>query len=175
MFHFVLLKKIEEINITKSKEFYETFRTSNEIYHRVESILRNDDWTKTYKSLHKGLCSELRSFNYRILFGALYTKDKFKYRNKKDMDCLLCKMKKESIIHVYTECEYTNSIFNDFCKVNNIVRVNNFDDIIYLKSDSAEEREKISIFKLIIWKMRMREPSEIKWLLQNPSIISCRS
>ena len=72
------------------------------------------------------------------------------------MDCLLCKMKKESIIHVYTECEYTNSIFNDFCKVNNIVRVNNFDDIIYLKSDSAEEREKISIFKLIIWKMRMR-------------------
>ena len=96
------------------------------------------------------------SFNYRILFGALYTKDKFKYRNNKDMDCLLCKMKKESIIHVYTECEYTNSIFNDFCKVNNIVRVNNFDDIIYLKSDSAEEREKISIFKLIIWKMRMR-------------------
>ena len=71
----------------KKEEFYETFRTPNEIYPKVESILRNDDWTKTYKSLHKGLCSELRSFNYRILFGALYTKDKFKFRNKKDMDC----------------------------------------------------------------------------------------
>ena len=147
-------QKTDAINITKSKEFYEIFRKSNEISPKIESQVRNEEWEITYKSQHKNICSELRSMNFKILYSALYTKDKFK--KNKDKLCLLCKKKEESTSHIYIECEYTNDVFGEFCRINNIGRKNNLNDIIFMRDISKEEREKISIFKLVVWKMRIR-------------------
>ena len=69
---------------------------------------------------------------------------------------MLCKKKEESTSHIYIECEYTNDVFGEFCRINNIGRKNNLNDIIFMRDISKEERETISIFKLVVWKMRIR-------------------
>ena len=91
-------QKIDNINITKSKEFYEIFRKSHEISAKIENLFRNDNWELTYINQHKNLCSELRSHNFKVLFSALYTKDKFKKKNKQKKIiiriCAVCYAKK---------------------------------------------------------------------------------
>ena len=117
--------------------------------------MSNSNWSLTYKmNLDKKLNSELRSHNYKVLFDALYTKDKFK--KDKNKRCPLCEKENENIVHIYTKCEYVNDIFKEICERNEIPRANNLEDIIFLKQDDKIMRKKISIFKLIIWKMRIR-------------------
>ena len=65
-------------------------------------------------------------------------------------------MENENIVHIYVNCEYVNEIFKELCVENDIQRVNNLDDIIFLKQGNKLIRRKISIFKLIIWKMRLK-------------------
>ena len=78
---------------------YEIFRKEYEIKAKVEASIFNQDLEKVYLSvLNNKLIADLRSFNYKVLFEALYTKDKFQQRNEDKY--FLCNTAKETVNHL---------------------------------------------------------------------------
>ena len=103
------------------------------------------------------MSSDLRSFNYKVLFGALYTADKF-VNVKNNNKCVLCFKKKETCKHIFSECEVTVLLYEEYSKrfsKNNIRNKNLYEEIIIMSSVSTEVIINISIFKYALWNYRI--------------------
>ena len=145
----------ESIHILESKIIYEQIKKMNQKKEKIElfgenleSVMRNN--------MNNKIHSELQSFNYKVIHNAIYTLDKFSKMKQKEKKCFLCKKYKETCKHVFGECEETCKMYNNFCKEENI-QINNKmleEEIIEMRNKDEISIEKISIFKIIIWKIR---------------------
>ena len=140
--------------IMSQKDFYILIKRRNEDISKVEINARKVyNWKEIYKSLHlKELSSALRTLNFKILHNGLATADKFQKDNSK---CFLCKKKKESIYHIFAECDIVRTAVNE----NGNIKLTedqekNFD--IFTKNISLNRKQilYISNFKYIIWNTR---------------------
>jgi hypothetical protein len=161
---FQFVKKIDKENILDYKSnsnlslkfIYKVIKKHFFVKPKIESqFLEFDDkWKFIYKNIHnKSINSTIRSFNYRFLFDALPTADKFGYNQS---SCCFCNNTVESLKHIYTECliikqliSDSSYLYKDFDKC-----FNSYEGIRFLTKFSHFENVKICELKFIIWKMR---------------------
>ena len=75
--------------------------------------LNSVDWTKVYKLPRQvTIESSLRSFQYKILNNILYLNETlFKFKIAASPLCSLCKLHNETIIHLFTSCRVTLTLW----------------------------------------------------------------
>ena len=77
------------------------------------------DWPVIWEMTHHSLlCNALKSFNWRTVHGALYTREKLSHWSVSDGKCPCCH-KLESIDHVFWDC---SSIYNILCWANEVTK-----------------------------------------------------
>jgi hypothetical protein len=149
-----ILENFENISV---KKFYLIIKKKYEILPKVENIVDEIEWKEVYKSIQDPfVMSELRSFNYKILFSALYTFDKFNLKKNKKK-CLFCKDRDETVLHIFSECTVVKSLYQELLPSFGLSYKPQFcykKEIIYMMDKTSNIREKISIFKYTIWMIR---------------------
>ena len=100
--------------LLKLKEIYIILRKKHEISAKIEYALEQNKITEMYRNIHdKSLTSDLISFNYKVVFGALYTADKFN-NVKNNNKCVLCCKCKETCKHIFSECAVTIKLYEQY-------------------------------------------------------------
>ena len=75
----------------------------------------NLDWKNIYQTPFKTtLDTTLRNFQYKIIMGILPTNTLLvKYKIKDSPVCDLCNNSEETLVHIFWECQITQSLWND--------------------------------------------------------------
>ena len=138
-----------------SKKTYELFRKKYEKKPNceIEDINSLYDWKNVYKSvISKKFCSEVRSFNYKLLNNGVSLDTKIQKLNKK---CHLCSLDLESTDHLFLECSVTKKLFKKI-KYKMCTNITSPSKDACMRFIGLEEGDLfiMSIFNMSIWRLR---------------------
>ena len=138
-----------------SKKTYEIYRKKYEEKPtcQVESSNTLLDWKSVYERINnKKFCSEIRSFNYKLLNNGISPDTKISKMYKK---CHLCGNDNESRDHLFLDCSVTKKLFE---KIKNKMKSNftslNREKCIMFTELDYEDSFIMSIFNMSIWRLR---------------------
>ena len=105
----IIYKKLKKNkNLLNSKQILWEYRLSEEEVNEEINV------KKAIQSIpYYTLCTKLRSFQYKILCNAILTNIRLKQMQVvKSNECGFCKLRKESITHLFVECKEVTKIWN---------------------------------------------------------------
>ena len=135
------------------KSIYEMIKKKNEIKPKIEEncLLEDIDWNFVYKKvLFKMLQSKMKVFNYKLLFAALSSKEKF-YKTGK---CDLCFKEINEIIfdHLYFKCPKLCAYGEIYLQEDLYKRLNK-NNLVFFKNINEKEICAFTTFELDIWNL----------------------
>ncbi len=116
-----------------------------------------NDWTEVYKRLHSvSENTELKSFLYKLLFGALSCNQKFK-----NVICYLCNKEQESVDHLFYKCESTSTLY-DIIKIKLENKNINFskNEFCFTINLTKHDYKILCIFLFSVWLTRNKARNE---------------
>jgi len=135
------------------KSIYEMIKKKNEIKSKVEEnyLIEDINWNFVYKKvLFKKLQSKMKIFNYKLLFAALSSKEKF-YKTGK---CDLCFKEINEIIfdHLYFKCPKLCAYGEIYLQEELYKRLNK-NNLVFFKNINEKEICAFTTFKMDIWNL----------------------
>ena len=118
--------------------------------------------------------SYLRIFQYKILNNILYlNKMLFKFGLKETSQCSFCKLKDETVIHLFVECSIVNNLWNklrlyfsDCIDIPALMPQSAIFGYIDTERDTLLINHLLLIFKCYIYKSREKENLNLKILVK---------
>jgi hypothetical protein len=112
----------------------------------------SDRWNKIYRNIHlKTISTKIKSFNYRFMYLALPTADRF---NLKQQQCFVCKSEVETIKHIYLNCSVINGMLAMMFDGEFVHKFKNFDSLRFNIGLNGEEKTIFSKIKYTVWRIR---------------------